>query len=65
MFWWIPISMSTTYNQCQGTNLNHSGTVLIKNFTAWGNGLGEVAVWEISDWGIVLGKLAVGKVAVG
>ena len=23
----IPISLSTTYNQCQGTNLNHSGPV--------------------------------------
>jgi len=64
MFWWIPISMSTTYNQCQGTNLNHSGTVWRKgNIKMCSNsrklrillhgeiGVGEVAVGEISDWG--------------
>ena len=26
MFWWISISMSLTYNQCQGMKLNHSST---------------------------------------
>ncbi len=56
MFWWIPKSMSTTYNQC---HLNHSGTLLCKSFTELLLGklllgklvIGEVSVGEISGWG--------------
>ena len=55
MFWWIPISMSTTYNQCQGENLNHSGTVLGKLEA------GEVAVGDVVTGEIVLGDVALGK----
>ena len=53
----VLVNMSTTYNQCQGTNLNHSGTVWGKEFDCMGKLLlgklvtGEVSVGEISDWG--------------
>jgi len=49
--------MSTTYNQCQGTNLNHSGTVWGNEFDCMGKLVlgklvtGEVSVGEISGWG--------------
>ena len=64
-----PISVSTTYNQCQGTNLNHSGTVWGKEFDCMGKLLlgklllgklviEEIVVGEIGCWG----KLVIGEI---
>ena len=47
----VLVNMSTTYNQCQGTNLNHSGTVWGKEFDCMGK--------------LLLGKLVSREIAVG
>ena len=52
----VVVNMSTTYNQCQGTNLNHSGTVWRKEFYR----MGKLVLGKL-----LLGKLVTGEVSVG
>ena len=66
LFWSIPISMSTTYNQCQGTNLNHSGTVCRKgNIKMCSNSHCEVKLLLGKLRILLHGEIGVGEVAVG
>ena len=58
--------MSTTYNHCQGTNLNHSGTVWRKEFYRMGKlVLGKLLLGKLVTGEVSVGKLAVGEVSVG
>ena len=66
MFWWIPISMSTIYNQCQGTNIIILELCGEKEaFKMCSNSSCEVKLLLGKLIILLYGEIGVGEVAVG